>query len=47
MEDAAVDAVPALIQALENESERVKHHVAFALSKIGTPEAQKALKEVT
>ena len=46
MEDAAADAVPALIKALEDESDRVKHHVVFALGKIGTPEALEALKSL-
>ena len=43
MEGAAAEAVPALIKALADESEEVRNHVAFALEKIGTPEAKQAL----
>ena len=43
LEGAAKDAVPALIEALEDDSERVQHHVVYALEKIDTPEAQQAL----
>ena len=39
-------AVPALIATLTDESDRVREHVAFALSEIGTPEAEKALSEL-
>ena len=44
--EAASDAVPALIPILTDESDRVREHVAFALSEIGTPEAEKALSEL-
>ena len=36
-----------LIEALEDDSERVLHHVAFALEKIGTPEAKQALEALS
>jgi len=41
----AVDAVPALIQLLQEEGWMVRSNAAEALGKIGTPEALKAVEE--
>jgi HEAT repeat protein len=41
----AIDAVPALIQVLQDPNEWVCKGVAKALGSIGTPEALKAVKE--
>ena len=41
----AVDAVPALIQLLQDQSSDVRLNAAVALKNIGTPEALKAVKE--
>ena len=41
----SVDAVPALIKALQDRNEDVRSNVARALWKIGTPEALKAVEE--
>ena len=38
-------AVPALIPALNNENERVHTTVVLVLTRIGTPEAMKAVEE--
>ncbi|MDP6746140.1 MAG: HEAT repeat domain-containing protein, partial [Candidatus Poribacteria bacterium] len=37
------EAVPALIQALQDDNEIVCYHAAYALRDIGTPEALKAV----
>ena len=39
------DAVPALVQALQDQNEYVRLHAAWALGEMGTPEALKAVKE--
>ena len=39
------DAVPALMQALQDKHEMVRQGAAQALTKIGTPEALKAIEE--
>jgi len=41
---ASVEAVPALIRALDDEEPLVRGHVAWALGRIGTPEAADALR---
>jgi len=41
----SVDAVPALIEALQDPNEDVRSNVARALWKIDTPEALKAVEE--
>ena len=41
--EGAIDAVPALIQVLQDQDIRI--NAAFALGKIGTPEALKAVEE--
>ena len=41
----AKDAVPALIQALQDPNEDVRMNAARALGSIGTPEALKAVEE--
>ena len=38
------EAVPALIQALQDDDPLVRWHVAWALGQIGTPEALEALR---
>ena len=40
-----MDAVPALIQLLQDQSSDVRLNAAVALKNIGTPEALKAVKE--
>ncbi len=40
----SLEAVPALIQALEDEEPLVRRHVAWALGQIGTPESLAALR---
>ena len=44
-EIGAVDAVPALIQALKDQDAEVRRNAAVALVYIGTPEALKAVEE--
>ncbi|MEE3194802.1 MAG: HEAT repeat domain-containing protein [Candidatus Poribacteria bacterium] len=39
------DAVPALVQALQDQNEYVRNNAAWALGEMGTPEALKAVKE--
>ncbi|HIA70681.1 TPA: HEAT repeat domain-containing protein [Candidatus Poribacteria bacterium] len=43
--EGAIDAVPALIQALKDRDEYVRDYVTGALGEIGTPEALKAVEE--
>lgn len=47
MGPAAKEAVPALIRALKHESHDTRSRAAEALEKIGTPEAQQALKTLS
>ena len=44
-EIGAVDAVPALIQALKDQNKYVRVFAVLALGEIGTPDALKAVEE--
>ena len=41
----SLEAVPALIQALQDDDPLVRRHVAWALGQIATPESLEALKK--
>ena len=43
--EGAVDAVPALMQALQDQNVSVRSNSARSLKKIGTPEALEAVEE--
>ena len=43
--EGAKDAVPALIQALQDDDEIVRYHAAYALRDIGTTETLKAVSD--
>ena len=44
-QELAPEAVPALIEALKDEREHVRRVAAWALERIGAPEALEALEE--